>query len=174
MAIYDNNGSTSTEIGKLYDNNGSTSSQIHVVYDNNGTTSYEIYRDTETLFSGVSLDTGIASGQNVTKTAYSSEYTNNGYASLAVTGTVGAQVAEQGTYGYGAHVYIQGYNGSWVNLKSYNVGGNASVSTSAAATVNISGYSKIRVFATITTANIGDGQATSGKAYTTNLKGIAT
>lgn len=173
MAIYDNNGSTNYEIGKLYDNNGSTSSQIHTVYDNNGTTSSLIYIGQETLFSGVSLDTGIASGSNVTKTATSSEYTNNGFSSLAVTGTVGAQVIGQGTHGYGAHVYIQGYNGSWHNLKDWNVGGNSSVSTNAASTVSISGYSKIRIFATITTANVGSNVATSGKAYTTSLQGIA-
>ena len=43
MAIYDNNGSTNAEIGKLYDNNGTTSSQIGKVYDNNGTTNSLIY-----------------------------------------------------------------------------------------------------------------------------------
>lgn len=43
MPIYDNNGTTSQEIGKLYDNNGTTSSQISKVYDNNGTTSSLIY-----------------------------------------------------------------------------------------------------------------------------------
>ena len=173
MAIYDNNGSTNYEIGKLYDNNGSTSSQIHVVWDNNGTTNSLIYIGQETLFSGVSLDTGIASGSNVKKEAFSSEYTNNGFSSLAVTGTVGAQVIGQGTVGYGAHVFIQGYNGSWHNLKDWNVGGNSSVSTNAASTVSISGYSKIRIYAYINTANVGSDVATSGKAYTTSLQGIA-
>ena len=43
MAIYDNNGSTNAEIGKLYDNNGTTSNQIGKVYDNNGTTNSLIY-----------------------------------------------------------------------------------------------------------------------------------
>lgn len=44
MAIYDNNGSTNAEIGKLYDNNGTTSTQIGKVYDNNGTTNSLIYQ----------------------------------------------------------------------------------------------------------------------------------
>lgn len=173
MPIWDNNGTTSYEIGKLYDNNGTSSAQTGAVYDNNGTTSSLIYKAEETLFGGVSLDTGIASGAGVTKTATSSEYTNSGFTSLAVTGTVGAQVIGQGTYGYGAHVYIQGYSSSWVNLKDYNVGGNASVSSNASATVNISGYSKIRIVATITTASVGGDVETSGKCYTTSLQGIA-
>ena len=45
MPIYDFDGSTSREIGKLYDNNGTTSSQIKEVYDNDGTTSRLVYKD---------------------------------------------------------------------------------------------------------------------------------
>lgn len=46
MPIYDNNGTTSTEIGKIYDNNNATSTQIGEVYDNNNTTSTLIYTAT--------------------------------------------------------------------------------------------------------------------------------
>ena len=43
MPIYDNNGSASTQIGKLYDYNGSANTQIGKVYDNNGSASSLIY-----------------------------------------------------------------------------------------------------------------------------------
>ena len=45
MPIYDFDGSTSREIGKLYDNNGTTSSQIKEVYDNDGPASRLVYKD---------------------------------------------------------------------------------------------------------------------------------
>ena len=172
MAIYDNNGTTNTEIGKLWDNNGSTSSQIHIVYDNNGTSSFEIYRAEETLFSGLTQETPGAYIVGQRTEIYSSEYTNNGYTSLAVTGTVGATVLGQGIYGYGSATQIQGYNGSsWVTLKDYAINRNDSYSMSAAATVNISGYSKIRVFTYCQRVDLE--QSTQAKAWTNNLKGIA-
>lgn len=43
MAIYDNDGTSDREIGKLYDNNGTSNFQIGKIYDNDGTTSYLIY-----------------------------------------------------------------------------------------------------------------------------------
>lgn len=43
MPIYDNDGTTSYEVGKVYDNDGTTSYQIGKVYDNDGTTSYLLY-----------------------------------------------------------------------------------------------------------------------------------
>lgn len=49
MAIYDNNGSTNSEVKTLYDNDGTTSSQIGKVYDNNGTTSSLIYVNAATV-----------------------------------------------------------------------------------------------------------------------------
>lgn len=175
MPIWDNNGTSSYEIGKLYDHNGTTATQIHVVYDNNGTSSYEIYKAEETLFSGLSQQTPTASGTYVTQEKASSSYTNNGYTSLAVTGTVGGKVVGQGTYGYSASVKIQGStnNSSWTDLKTWSVGGNSSVTTTVNESVSIGGYTYIRVYCWIRTANIGDGQATSGYAYTTSLKGIA-
>ncbi len=47
MAIYDNNGTASAEIGKLYDNNGTASVQISKVYDNNGTANSLLYSAAE-------------------------------------------------------------------------------------------------------------------------------
>lgn len=43
MPIYDNNGTTNYEIGKLYDNDGTTNYQIGKVHDNDGTTNRLIY-----------------------------------------------------------------------------------------------------------------------------------
>lgn len=173
MPIYDYNGTSNTEIGKLYDYNGTSNTQIGKVYDYNGTSNSLIYSAEETLFTGLTQETAIAAGPNTTQTKTSSEYTNNGFTSLAVTGTVGSTVIGQGTYGYAASVKIQGYSSStWTDLKTYNVGGNNSQSTAATATVNISGYTKIRVVCSITTANTD--AYTSGKCYTTNLQGIAT
>ena len=58
MAIYDNDGTTSREIGKLYDSNDSVSSQIGKVYDNDGTTSRLIY-NAESVVIGSSPDNTI-------------------------------------------------------------------------------------------------------------------
>lgn len=49
MPIYDNNGTTSSILGKIYDNNGTTSYEIGKVYDNNGTTSYEVFSSAVTV-----------------------------------------------------------------------------------------------------------------------------
>lgn len=43
MAIYDNDGTSTREIGKLYENNGTTNNQIGKVYDYDGTSSYLVY-----------------------------------------------------------------------------------------------------------------------------------
>lgn len=50
MPIWDNNGTTSYEIGKLYDHNGTSATQTGNIYDNNGTTSSLIYSADEQIF----------------------------------------------------------------------------------------------------------------------------
>lgn len=62
MPIYDNNGTTSYEIGKLYDHNGTSATQIGAVYDNNGTTSSLIYKAEEE----VSVSSGVSMYKNTT------------------------------------------------------------------------------------------------------------
>lgn len=52
MAIYDNDGTTNTEIGNLYDNDGTTNYQIGEVYDNDGTTNSLVYASNLYLWSG--------------------------------------------------------------------------------------------------------------------------
>ncbi|MBR6518753.1 MAG: hypothetical protein IKT63_03670, partial [Oscillospiraceae bacterium] len=49
MAIYDNNGTTDCEIGKIYDNNGTTDYQIGKVYDNNGTVDSLVYTSSSVI-----------------------------------------------------------------------------------------------------------------------------
>ena len=61
MAIYDNNGTTNYEIGKLYDNNGTTNYQIGKVYDHNGTTNSLIYTAEKLLVDGSTNSLGTPS-----------------------------------------------------------------------------------------------------------------
>ena len=48
MAIYDNNGTTSYEIGKIYDYDGTSHFQIGKVYDYDGTAHNLVYTAEET------------------------------------------------------------------------------------------------------------------------------
>ena len=50
MPIYDTDGTTNYEIGKLYDTDGTTNYQIGKVYDNDGTTNNLIYSAEEEIF----------------------------------------------------------------------------------------------------------------------------
>ena len=65
MAIYEGNGTTNYEIGKVYEGNGTTNYQIGKVYEGDGTTNSLIYSAEEVIFpprtttwarSGVSTD----------------------------------------------------------------------------------------------------------------------
>ena len=76
MPIYDNNGTTSYEIGNLYDNDGTTSYQIGKVYDNNGTTSSLIYSsDENVLTSGVTAYPAGYTSREATHTCSSTSLT---------------------------------------------------------------------------------------------------
>ena len=62
MAIYDNNGTTNYEIGKLYDNDGTTNHQISKVYDNDGTASSLIYNSApESIYQNGTLNSEVFS-----------------------------------------------------------------------------------------------------------------
>ena len=67
MPIYDFDGSTSREIGKLYDWNGSTNSQIKEVYDFDGTTSRLIYKDAPDYLFNLGDNAEITGGWSVKK-----------------------------------------------------------------------------------------------------------
>lgn len=51
MPIYDSNGTTIYQIGKVYDNNGSANTQIGKIYDSNGAVNSLIY-SAETVLTG--------------------------------------------------------------------------------------------------------------------------
>lgn len=177
MPIWDNNGSTNYEVGKLWDNNGSTSSQIGKVYDNNGTTNSLIYSAEETLFSGLSFGTESATGWNETKEANSSTYTATGFATMRVTGTVTRTVTSgegTGYYGCQGTVYLQGLSGStWVNLATLSNSGFNTTSTSTIdQTVNISGYSSFRIHLVCTSA--AQTLRVAGKVSVSNFAGVVT
>lgn len=61
MAIYDNNGTTSYEIGKIYDDDGTTNNQIGKAYDNDGTSNHLIYSAEEQHSLSVSVQQGAGS-----------------------------------------------------------------------------------------------------------------
>lgn len=82
MAIYDNNGTSNFEIGKIYDNNGTTSTQIAKVYDNNGTTNSLIYTADITL-------TNLVGSADVTKTITWSDGGAKGENNLLISSFVG-------------------------------------------------------------------------------------
>ena len=79
MAIYDNDGTTIYEIGKLYDNDGTTSYQIGKLYDNDGPSNYLIYKAEEVLFPGTTpsrYSPGGAGGYTANSTNWSCNVSN--------------------------------------------------------------------------------------------------
>lgn len=111
MAIYDNDGTTSREIGKLYDHNGLISSQIDKVYDYNGTTSSLIYQsiiDNWMFQNGVwnPVAPDIAIG-TVTLSATESYYTGSVSGDTPVLNTSGILFS---WYAYYGNVKANGYS----------------------------------------------------------------
>lgn len=61
MAIYDNNGTTNYEIGKVYDYDGTSNHQIDKVYDNPGLSSYLIYSAQDDIVTNGTVISGYSS-----------------------------------------------------------------------------------------------------------------
>lgn len=79
MAIYDDDGTATREIGKLYDNDGTTTYQIGKAYDNDGTNSYLIYSAEEQYFPGTTpsrYSPGGAGGYTANSTNWSCSVSN--------------------------------------------------------------------------------------------------
>ena len=80
MPIYDHNGTTNSEIGKIYDYDGTTNSQIGKIYDYDGTTERLIYTAETQIYPGASVTTRINWGSNTisgftaTKAGYTESY----------------------------------------------------------------------------------------------------
>ena len=85
MAIYDDDGTATREIGKLYDNDRTTTYQIGKAYDNDGTNSYLIYSAEDYL-----LQNGVVQSLAGGFTHYAQQYNSaltyqNGYMELRNT-----------------------------------------------------------------------------------------
>lgn len=84
MPIYDYNGSTSTEIGRVYDYNGSTSTEMSKVYDYNGSTSSEVFSAEANLFPGTDTYAG---GWSVSRSGDNGTYVDSTTISARATTT---------------------------------------------------------------------------------------
>ena len=116
MAIYDNNGTTNAEIGKLYDNDGTTNYQIGKVYDNNGTTNSLIYSaevDILATHGGVSVHASTDYSYNTSSKTLNG-FSYSGYTTLKIAGNTSYRGDNYGqSDGTGAtrmEIYINGKN----------------------------------------------------------------
>lgn len=128
MAIYDNDGTTRYEIGKLYDNDGTTNYQIGKVYDNDGTTNNLIYSAEETIFpprtttwtrSGVSTDSNANDERIYTYCNGSSQTNSQMYTTLDLTSF--NTITFTATSGYGGN----GFNAVTIDTIVYSSLGSA-------------------------------------------------
>lgn len=78
MAIYDNDGTSTREIGKLYDNDYTNTYQIGKVYDNDGTNTWLVYSAETEYFNG---------GAKVAYTTYNYYHNGESYAAILTVGT---------------------------------------------------------------------------------------
>lgn len=84
MPVYDNNGTTNSEIKKIYDNNGTTLSEIRKAYDNNGTTSSEIFTGAETFtVAGVKTSVYRTTGLQGSSTINTASFTLDGHSTIS-------------------------------------------------------------------------------------------
>lgn len=138
MPIYDFNGTTKQEIGKLFDYDGTATHQIGKVYDNNGSANSLVY-------SGNSPSPALI--------------LNGDDEVTAVTG--GWTLAKEG-----GHEYLFGYvsdTGAWEMAFSANnwIGAGWMVTKNA---IDVSGYSKLRLNVK-TVRGYGDASKTNGMVY---------
>lgn len=143
------NGSTGTRLKKFYHWNGSTGTRLKKLYHWNGSTGTRVYADEETVFTNLSLETAVSTGEGGRQTKESGTYTASGYDTLTITGSTTRTIVGQGEYNCASVVTLyRSTNGStWdggVQLvsKSYNGTESSNISTS----VNISGYSYFKIF----------------------------
>lgn len=65
MSIYDDDGATNYQVGKVYDNDGTANFQIGKVYDNNGSVNSLIYSAEQELYTGGNEHTEITGGYTI-------------------------------------------------------------------------------------------------------------
>lgn len=119
------------------------------LYHWNGSTGTRVYADEETVFTNLSLETAVSTGEGGRQTKESGTYTAVGFDTLKITGSTTRTIVGQGEYNCASVVTLyRSANGStWdggVQLvsKSYNGTESSNISTS----VNISGYSYFKIF----------------------------
>lgn len=120
MPIYDHDGTTYYEIGKLYDDDGTTNYQTGKVYDNDGTTSSLIYSAEETV--GLSISGACGHDTSESYKTYEKSYTvPAGWEKATVTSFGINEWVYGDTTGY---LY---YNGTLIGTRSstYYGGGNS-------------------------------------------------
>ncbi len=88
MPIYDYDGTTTYQIGKLYDNDGSTNYQIGKVYDNDGTTNSLIYTADLQIITNGAIQSGYSS---FTHWYVSVNNSSNGYFHMYTTASQGTR-----------------------------------------------------------------------------------
>ena len=139
MPIYDNDGTTSHEIGKLYDNNGSANAQIGKVYDNNGTTNSLIYSAEQSYANAEITLSGQLLSDYYTQTWNSGSYDFRGFSAVSFTPV--NNNARVYFWTGGGQVYA--YSSSW-QLLDTNGTLIASGAFGSRQTVNISNLSEAR------------------------------
>ena len=156
MPIYDNDGTTSHEIGQLYDNNGSANAQIGKVYDNNGTANSLIYEDAVKFYPGYSVQGAQSSGSYGSFYANSSN-SNGGWGRAYITVNLTGISKLKITYTYSSQTYTYLFIGVCTNwnevpslMKQYGYIKSSAVlkidnttksATNATATLDVSGLS---------------------------------
>ncbi len=129
MPIFDNDGTTSTQISTLYDNNGSANVKISKVYDTDGTSEHLIYDDK----GGLTVTSWGASNYASTTSASSAVFRPTSTVTIRITGCSIWGSAPSWANPHG--------NGSFWGSLSKNVNGASSgVSTGQVFTVGAGGY----------------------------------
>ncbi len=168
MPIYDFNGTTSVDLGKLYDSDGTADRQIGAAYDNDGVTASLIYKAEQVYTTQLNAGGGYP-WTNQSASGISSESINAaGFNTL--TGYCYCQGGmSQGGYAYGltgtATLYLQFADGARLQIASgsatlYSNGSTKTV-VSTNFSANIAGYtdaqkSNIKLFANYYCHNTGE------------------
>lgn len=129
MPIYDNDGTTNYQIGKVYDNDGATNYQIGKVYDNDGTTNSLIYTAEENV-----LQYGVMNNWG--------GYTDNG--SYSCDGNILQLVA---TSSYGNYVGVFNV----ITCQPFNLTGMESITFDVSTTASTSRQSETEIYVGVVT-----------------------
>lgn len=172
--IYDNNGTTNLEIGKLYDNNGSSNFQITEVYDNNSTSNSLIYKDETEMPTLTCTAHNTASSDSWDLTNYSQVIV-----SFSAKGTWGYWGGGAGTASRRTLTIYLVFDGTAVRIASKNFG-NASYNNNSSTlsfedsvAVNLTSYTAAQLTKVQFRVNVSQSWSTATYSYSTT-NGTAT